>query len=488
MFYNYLSRFVFCFFLVVYIISKIKLLSISPLSCCAALMVACIVLSTYIIIKKTGFSHFFSYINEKIYDINPIYIFAVILFTHAFLRILSIFYVQIDYTQFSDPATYVCSANELAQTGYITTWGYYYYRAPHMFWFAVFLLPAVKLFGASNTALSIYLALVSSLSSAFIGTTLYKRVNRTTAYLFMLIYAILPTAITSTDYITHEHALLFFLSLFIWLRFGIMPIFKGKSYVFWTLEIISSWILIVGSMTNGLGLVALVALLILHGLQIFNGHLLTSSMKIISLIFMMLFTHHFGNTFHLSHSHLSEIPDQLDQYKWVLYIGSNYESKGYFDPKARSVFRDTNHVGETTEEYHDRLILQNYKRIFSDVHIFYELYSCKLCTVLGVYNHSIISIIEKTKNRSLKESFLPLVMRFAMYAEAIAWGVLGLFVIIRTHCPKDDFFLWSSLFLTGATMLFMLTEVSSKYTIAMQPILYFFLLVPFVNYFRTKSV
>ena len=492
MVFDYFPSVLFVLFLVLFLLAKVLLFYISPFSFAVAAFLF-VTLAVFCFLKSKGLlpTSYFYTLAEKIKRYKVAYVFTAILLTHFTIRVLSIFCVQIDYTQFSDPSTYVVSADELARNGVITQWASYFYQASHLFWFAVFLFPAVSCFGASNTAISVYLALVSTLSSGFIGATLYKKGGRLTAYLFMLIYALLPNAVISTDYITHEHAFLFFLSLFIWLRFGIMQTKGIGSVAYWALEIISTWILILGSMVNGLGLVAIIAVLIMYGLQFCQGKFRSASAKAIILILLMLLTHQVGNQFHVARSQLTEFPDRTEQYKWVLYTGANFDTMGHYSAQDEQIFfdrcKETGMPHERVALYHNQLLAERYQALFSHPSVWGKHYTHKIVEILGAFTHSVSLATDFSKNCIFHHSVIRLIMKVMMYTEAFAWGILALFILLYARCPKDDLYLWSSLFLTGSTMLFLLTEISSKYTISFQPILYLFLIIPAVHYLRTRA-
>ena len=79
--------------------------------------------------------------------------------------------LNIDSLIHPDIDVYVTTARELSECGIAKAYAGYCYSYSHMFWFSVFLMPIVHVFGDSHVVLSIYMAFVSTLSLLLIFDT-----------------------------------------------------------------------------------------------------------------------------------------------------------------------------------------------------------------------------------------------------------------------------------------------------------------------------
>lgn len=489
---SFLSCFLLYCSLLLILVSKAALPFFSPFGGLVFIVLSLLLLTLYYFNRRTHFiSSRLTRFKEWLHRRNASRLFFAILFIHFALRLLSVFVFQIDSTQASDSFLYVYNSDLLAKTGTITDWSNYYYKAPHQFWFTVFLIPVVFLSKCSLTAIMVFLALCSALSSYFLGSALQKQTNNITALSFMLLYAVLPNAIIASNYITHEHAFVLFLSFFLWLRFYLLPMIVSRPLLSWVTELFSLLILCVAGLMNGLGLVAFIATLILYLFGIRKGQVLTVAIKITAIFLLYAATHHMADRFQISHSQISVFTSRMEQYKWVLYMGGNVKTSGHYEIKDAIFFQDIlphpNATQEEIAEHHTHILCQRYRDLFSHPFVLGQHFLRKLTNNIGFFSHSYGSTVQYSRNPDIQRYGIPIILKTIMYVEAFLWGVLALAALLVGGIPRNMFYAWSTLFLVGATIIFLFTENASKYTISIQPFLYLSLMIPLFEAHRSRK-
>ena len=92
-----------------------------------------------------------------------------------------------------DMKIYVISSDELSKWGEVRTYSQYTLDFSHIFWFAIFLLPVVSIFGVSQTAIYIYLSIVVTLSVILIFDTLAYKVSKKIAFIICVCFTSVHT-------------------------------------------------------------------------------------------------------------------------------------------------------------------------------------------------------------------------------------------------------------------------------------------------------
>lgn len=305
------------------------------------------------------------------------------------------------------------------------------------------------------------------------------------------LYAVLPNAIIASNYVTHEHALIFFLSFFLWLHFYLLPKITNRLLLSWSIELFSLLILCIAGLMNGLGVVAFIAMLILYLFSIRKGHVLAIIMKIAGLFLLYTLTHHVADQIQIRHSQLTDFPSRSGQYKWVLYMGGNTETNGHYTVHDAETFFDTVPPTATSAEIHDyqtHLLIQRYTNLCMHPHVLGQHFLRKLTNNIGFFSHSYGSTVQYSRNPDIQRYGIPIILKTIMYVEAFLWGVLALAALLVGGIPRNMFYAWSTLFLVGAVILFLFTENNSKYTISIQPFLYLSLLIPLSEFRRRRKM
>lgn len=482
-FLSFISRLTFIFFLALFLYAKFCALICSHLALPVFVIFVGIACFLHVLNKRTLFIQRCVRHTANVFQkIRPAYVFVVCLALHFAIRLISIFVFQVDSTQLHDAHAYIVSSGELLNKGYLEQYAMYFYLAPHQFWFAHFLLPALYVSGESNAGLLIYLALISTASSYFLAATVYRQISRAAAYAFMLLFALLPGTIISGSFITHEHALIFWLSLFIWIRWYVAPTFNGTPVIQFLAEILSFIPLIVGAMVNGAGLVAIIATIIIY-LATGSGRLLfLNTAKIAILILLYLGSHHVADNYHISRSRYEPLPDQIEQYKWVLYIGAHSETWGQFSGSEFYYFNNSapaNASQQEIEAHHNRILLDRYTDLAAHPGKLIGLLSHKAMIIWGTFSHPQTGLLHCSSKDIFRTRIAVTVSKLFMYGEAMLAFIVAILAVLFGKRPKNNiFYVWCSLFLCGASTLLLITECSSKYTISLQPFMYIFFLVP----------
>ena len=169
-----------------------------------------------------------------------------------------------------DIQVYVETAKELAVNGVVRKYADYCFTYSHMFWYALFLTPIVKIFGEAQSVMSLYMAAVSTITLLLVFDMISYKVSKESAFVISLILCFLPSQLLLNQYITHEHALLFFLTIAVWLYFRILPDAQNVSLkiLYAPLFVLS---LFCAYLVNTAGLVMILSFMILFLVEIFNS-------------------------------------------------------------------------------------------------------------------------------------------------------------------------------------------------------------------------
>lgn len=397
----------------------------------------------------------------------------IILITSLLTKLAAIFIFQINtIDNHPDVNVYATTANELCIYGNVYKFADYCYNFSHMFWFSIFLVPAVKVFGLSQLTLSIYTAIILTISVLLIFDTVQYKFNRKKAFIITIVFLLLPSQILLPSFITHEIALLFFSSISLWNYFRILPTVKNR-WIKVTLYALLFFNLLFCTLVNSAGLILVIAMLIvffISGLRkITLKNFLNTTIKCISLILVIAFGTIMCNCFQLAHSNLSEDYVKGDKVLWTLYVGSNIKTSGGYSNEDADTFNKYSGIFDENEnkEYHKDLIYKRYAEILKNPGELLNLSIKKFNKMWSSYTYPVgfanETIVEKNI-QNLYNKFLFKPFSFIEYVVSILAVILGLYSTVKKRkTEKSDYYLLIELLLLGTTALLLLSECDNKY-------------------------
>ena len=471
---NKIIGYIFIVFLAGVLFSKfLHLLDLVP-SVVAVFAVLIIVLFMAIIYKK--WDKIYSKIQHKLCFLNKLSLNKMILIvflTSLLAKLLAIFVFQINSIDYHpDINVYATTANELSLYGYTDKFAGYCFDYSHMFWFSLFLVPAVKAFGLSQITLSIYIAVILTISNLLIFDTIQYKFNKIKAFVITIIFLLLPSQILLPGFITHEIALFFFSSISLWIYFRILPTIKKLwiKVVLFTLFFIN---LLFSTLVNSAGLVLVIAILfvfIISGLRKINlKNFMNTAIKCISLILVIAFGTIMSNCFQLTHSKLPEDYIKGDKVLWTLYVGSNIETSGGWSMEDSERFNKNKGILDEKEnkEYRKELIFERYSDMLKNPSQLLNLVTNKFKNMWSSYTYPVgfanDTIVDKNiQNFYNKFLFKP--FSLLEYVTSVLTVILGLYSTIKKRkTEKSDYYLLIELLLLGTTALLLLSECNNKY-------------------------
>lgn len=385
----------------------------------------------------------------------------------------------------SDIDVYVGAAYELGTAGYVTLHAGYLYSYSHMFWFGFFLSPIAGLFGVSQTAFSIYLTIILTISTVLLFATFAKQAGKNKAFVVFLIFSLLPGTILLPQYITHEIALLFFESIALWLYFRCLPICKNTIFKV-IIYLLFSVSLLLGTMMNTAGLVMCIAFGILFLVQMvkkFNAKTFGQfAAKLLVLIAVLSVGSIVADSYHSDHCNVPEDDIMSDKVLWTMYVGGSVTHDGAWNLEDSQEFNsyDDDLSYDEIQQFRKDKVIGRYQDLINNPSDLGHLIKQKLITVWGVFGYSILYTNENIPDPGLQEIYNRLLDRPLLlleYAASVLASIICLVEVIRHRRISSDYALLIQLFLIGTTAMLMLTECRNKYTIAIQP---FFWMVSFV--------
>lgn len=407
------------------------------------------------------------------------------------LLAIMIFHVE-SLNDGSDIDVYVRAAYELGTTGVATEHAGYLLSFSHMFWFGVFLSPIAGIFGISQTAFSVYLAVILTISTLLLFAAFAEQAGKNKAFVVFLIFNILPGTILLPQYITHEIALLFFESIAIWLYFRILPHCKkptGKAIIY----LLFTVSLLIASMMNAAGLVMCIAFGILFFVQFLNNNgaktFCRFAVKILVLTMMVYFGSSIAVDIQQDHSNVPQDYIVSDKVLWTLYVGGNVEHDGQWNADDSKEFNsfDRDFSYEEIQNFRRNKVISRYQILLNTPSVLGHLIKQKLITVWGVFGYSILYTNENIPDpymQSFYNSLLDRSLLFLEYAASVFASIICLVEVIHHRRKSSNFALLVQLFLMGTTAMLMMTECRNKYTIAIQP---FFWMACFILCRRTEK-
>lgn len=415
-------------------------------------------------------------IKQKLSFLNKLSLnkmFFIILIISLLPKLTAIFVFQINTIDYHpDINVYATTANDLCVYGYADKFADYCYDYSHMFWFSLFLVPVVKVFGLSQFFLSIYMAAILTISNLLIFDTVQYKFNKTKAFIITIIFLLLPSQILLPGFITHEIALFFFSSISLWIYFRILPSTKKLwiKIVLITLFFIN---LLFSTLVNSAGLILVIAMLIvfiISGLRKINlKSFLNTTIKCISLIFVIAFGTIMCNSFQLANSNLSEDYVKCDKVLWTLYVGSNIKTSGGWSNEDVDTFDKYEDIFDENEnkEYQKGLIYKRYAELLKNPRDLLNLTTNKFNNMWSSYTYPVGFANETIVGRNIQNfynKFLFKPFSFIEYVVSIFAVILGLYSTVQKRkTEKSDYYLLIELLLLGTTALLLLSECNNKY-------------------------
>ena len=459
-----MSKLIFIFRLVPFVVGLIA---------CFALFALC----AFAIIKRKQIIRIITSFLNRIDDISYKKLLFFIALLSLLTKALAVFVFQINsIDDHSDINVYVTTSKELSENMLAETYADYCMTFSHMFWFAMFLSPITKIFGISQIAYSLFFVLVNTIVCVLLFDLFAFVFNKQKSFIAVMLYILLPSQILLPQYITHENASLFFLTISLWLYFKQYRGASGKAkmIVFFALSIVA---LSHCNAINSLGIVAFIALFIIFFIETVREKTKKAVLKMlakgISLTLVFLLGTLMMNSFQASHSKLNYEPNN-NKMLWTLYVGSNYESQGeWFDDKKWDDY-PSGYTLNQINDYRKGLISEHYAELFHNPVKLIDLVKNKMVNMWGTFGYSTGYTNETIPNTTIggfynKILFKPL--SFIDYGVLLILAFLGCYKEWKYRKRKKDLlFVFGELFLLGSTLLLLITECRNKYTIMLIPL------------------
>lgn len=387
-------------------------------------------------------------------------------------------------TMNTDIKVYQVVAQEIADYGRVTSYADYCNSFPHILWFGLILSPIVKVFGSSPLFFCIYLDLLLSFSCVCLFNV-FKRLSKIKSFIAIIVYSLLPSTVVLPQFVTHEIALLFFLSIGLWLFFGSVAQTNSRNKII--LFSTSAIVISISSQINAIGLIAIVSVLIYCLFFNKDEKLFVRIIKCIAIVMTFLLVSssmNMGKVQLLDSQKLSSL--KVNGIEWTLYIGANTEKHGGFsdedlerwgyNSEDSNTFEEKGLSDDQVTEIRHNLLFQRYSELIKNPKGLLANILVKSLRIWAYCNYPLSELTAKYNNL-YSEWIKPLLSAFELYLSLICL-VLALTSMRKTNLLKRGEYQFSILFLIGSTIMFLVTECTSKYTISMQP---FFWIILFLN-------
>lgn len=390
-------------------------------------------------------------------------------------KLAAIFIFQINIIDVHpDVKAYVATAYELTHGGRVVTTANYCYDVPYTFRFALILAPVVKIFGWSQMALSIYLTMLLTIATILAFDLFNNLLGRQEGFWSVLIYSLLPGTILLPSFVIHENGLIFFGILSLWLYFRVYRnmesgIKKAGSFLLFAIAL--SYTMLI----NGGGYILAIALLI----YIFMKDLLVERQgvqtvcQVLGIILVTLFIGKVLGDFQISVSDITE-SHRKNAVVWSMYVGANEETQGGWSYEDAKFFEnyDENWPEEKISAYERKLMMDRWKDLLGRPGDLGKHMLNKLEKQWGVQAYTIGYVNELIPNKYVAWFYKKILFRlflpgtFLIELLLLGWGILS---ILRDENEKQFSIVQVlKMYLIGMTLLFLITEVTVKYTISFQ--------------------
>lgn len=414
-------------------------------------------------------------INNKINSANSVALFLVVFITALLIKVFAVFIFQMNSVDGnSDVAGYMKCAEELLLNGKVSTLNEWVFNFPYLLWYSAFISLPMHLFGASYTVVSVYLAVISSISLALLFSTLSYSFGNFKGLGVSILLIFLPSQILLPQCIIHEHALFFFLSIGLFLYFRVLPVVKTKKIKI-VVFISFSLAVMCAMLVNGAGIIALIAFVIYFLIK--NKGILTRIFFPIILIVIVLLGSGTINKLSINFINIDAAStEKMDSSTWAYYVGLNTDYNGGFSPKDseaygwdKTNFNKTGLTGEALEEYRKGLLSDRLNEMLANPKALIELECQKFKTIWEKYDYPYQFYDTSKVNAQVDIAF-----RFFINIEYFIYFLLALAALLnsifnfKNEVNDSSVLLWSKLFMLGMTAALLLIECNNKYTFLLQ--------------------
>ncbi len=248
----------------------------------------------------------------------------------------------------ADMSKYISFANQIGNNGIVTQDASYASTFSYTLVYGVLLSPLGKIFGTNSLGYSIFLTFTTTVVMILLFDILRKYVDKTTSFLGIVVYNLLPPGLFQTQVVIHETALLFFHILSLWL---ILKSFDSTKNIIIRilLGVVAFALIIIGAAVNAAGRIVLVSYAIVIIAKLFTNKSSRSViLKIIlpSLCVILLTFSGLKICTFIQKSCVRtfvETPPQVSKgyrlpYGWSLYLGSNFETSGGWNEEDSTIY------------------------------------------------------------------------------------------------------------------------------------------------------
>lgn len=282
-------------------------------------------------------------------------VFAFSFVTKTFL----VFLLGNDANLHPDMKIYLSFSNQIAQKGIVNEYVIYSLKHNYTFIFGLFLSPISMIFGSSTQVLNIYLSLLLSISSVLFFDILDRYVSTPLSFVGIMIYNIMPIGLFQTQLLIHENAILFCHILSIWLFLKVFDEKRSKigRIVF---LVLASLIISFGSKINMSGIIMIISFVIYSVLVLLKKMTLRNIMKVLCVVISLIIS--FVAISSLCNIASNKLIDKSSVtyekksdvlpfgFGWGLYVGFNYDSKGTISNNdSETYYKNFDNINEEKE-------------------------------------------------------------------------------------------------------------------------------------------
>ncbi len=305
-------------------------------------------------------------IYAKLKDI-PEYKLALYLFLFtAITKIIFVFVLGTDASRHVDFGKYRLYAEEFATNGRITESTSYALRYPYTVMYGLVMSPFAKLFGGDTRVFTTALSVMNAFAMVLLFDILKRYVGKEKAFVFTMLYGILPNGLFQTQLFTHENGLFFFHIFAIWV---FLKAFDKKNHIVlqFVYVLLSSALLGIGKSVNAAGRVFFIGFAIYAAAKIFEGGIDRKKLTKVACICLVLafvfvgaskLTDYIAKTT-IDGADTYQKSDKRLPYGWALYLGMNYEYNGLWNLDDLLTYEMYNDIEDKDEalQYQKDLII-----------------------------------------------------------------------------------------------------------------------------------
>ena len=463
---------IFSLFLVFIFIVKINGLQSVSLKIVALtlLFVAIVVVAIRFYYNKLKINNIYYKILNMINSFSVLRIVCGVFLVSLFVKISCVFLFQIEsFSYNSDIMGYMKCANELVNYGEIRTLQTWIYYFPYLFWFSAFITPPIYLFGNSYIAVSIYMCIINSITVALIASTIISQFGKMKSLVVSFALIFLPSQMILPQCYIHEQALLFFLTIALWLYFSVLPRMR-KNYSKIIVVCLFCISLLFARMVNGGATIAIIAFTI-YSIIKYKNLLRKILIPILAICFVFLSIGSI-NKIPVNFTNIDPSVTQKEYFSsWKYYVGLNLESKGGFSKTDSETYgwnkynmNTTNLFGEELTKYRKQLLSNRLKERVRHPSDLVYLACCKFKTIWIDYGFP-FGFIDNNK----VNTYVNYIFHFTINFEYIFMVLLILLVIInialnyKKQINEKSINLFFKLFMMGMTSALFLIECNNKY-------------------------